>query len=305
MENIKKKIFSFCLIVVLSAVMTIGLSNPVKSGANAELFLSPATKTVNVGETFSVDVLVNTNGQNVVAVAAYLTYDVTKLQLIQIDSSNSVFTMQAEKTFDPQTGEIKIGLGKPNPGVNTANGNVATIDFKALAEASPTNVVFLMTSPGASDDSGVYKANGAEDILGSVKNGAYTITSAGVTPPTCVINADPVSGPAPLKVSFSTTGSVDEDGTIVSNSWDFGDGSPMSGGPNVEHTYAAAGTYTATLTLTDNDEATSTCSATINVSAPTTGPATTALVIIGILSATIYFAYKKGWIPSRAEEKIE
>ena len=148
----------------------------------AELSLSPSTKTVNVGDSFSVDVLVNTNGQNVVAVAAYLHYDPTKLEVIGIDTSNSIFTMEAEKTFDPSTGKIKITLGKPTPGVNTTRGNVATINFKTLAQASPANVTFVFTGFGASGDSGIYKEGGAADILGSVKNGAYFIVAENQPP---------------------------------------------------------------------------------------------------------------------------
>ena len=51
--------------------------------------------------------------------------------------------------------------------------------------------------------------------------------------------------------SFDGTGSSDSDGTIVSHAWDFGDG---SGGTDAmaDHTYADPGTYTVTLTVTDN-----------------------------------------------------
>jgi PKD repeat protein len=296
MKSIKKKVFALTLSLVLLGAIAIV---PVRAGSNAELSLSPSTKTVGIGETFGVDVLVNTNNQNVNTVAAYLTYDATKLQVVNIDTTKSIFTMEAEKTFDSNTGKIKISRGKPTPGVNTANGNVATINFKALSPASPTTVDFVMTAKGVHGDSDINLDDGkGTDILASVKNGSYTITSAGVVPPTCVINANPISGAAPLSVSFSTAGSVDSDGAITSNSWNFGDGSPATGGPNVKHTYTAAGTYTAVLSLTDNDGATSSCSKIIAVTAPTTGPATSALIIIGILAATIYFAYKKGWVPT-------
>ena len=297
MKSIKKFFFALTLSLVMLGTIAIV---PTQAGASAELSLSPATKTVGIGETFSVDVLVNTNNQNVNTVAAYLTYDATKLQVISIDTAKSIFTIEAEKTFDSNTGKIKITRGKPTPGVNTTNGNVATINFRTLSAASLTKVDFIMTAKGVHGDSDINLDDGkGTDILGSVKNGSYIITSADVVPPTCVINADPISGTAPLSVSFSTTGSVDPDGTITSNSWNFGDGSPSTGGVNVEHTYTAAGTYTAVLSLTDDDGATSSCSEIITVTAPTTGPATTALIIIGILSATIYFAYKKGWVPSR------
>ncbi len=297
MKSIKKKIFALSLSLILLGAIAIV---PAQAGANAELSLSPSTKTVGIGETFSIDVLVNTNSQNVVAVGAYLTYDATKLQVIDIDTSKSILTMEAEKIFDSNAGKIKISRTKPTPGINTANGNVATINFKALSPASPTKVDFIIDGIGISGtDSDILLDDGkGTDILSSVKNGSYTITSADIVPPVCIINADPISGAAPLTVSFSTAGSTDPDGTITSNSWNFGDSSPATGGPNVKHTYTAAGTYTAVLSLTDNDGATSSCSEIIAVTAPTTGPATSALIIIGILAATIYFAYKKGWVPS-------
>src|SRR5262245_29948869 len=67
-----------------------------------------------------------------------------------------------------------------------------------------------------------------------------------------------------------TDGSSDADGTIVSRSWDFGDGQ-TSTTTNPSHTYASAGTYTVTLTVTDNASATG--STTRSVSPTSGGPA--------------------------------
>lgn len=61
-----------------------------------------------------------------------------------------------------------------------------------------------------------------------------------------------------------TNGSTDADGTIVSHSWDFGDGG-LSSAINPVHTYAAVGTYNVTLTVTDEDGATGSHSHTVNV----------------------------------------
>ena len=55
-----------------------------------------------------------------------------------------------------------------------------------------------------------------------------------------------------LAAAFNSAGSSDSDGTIVSRSWDFGDGQTSSAA-NPSHTYAAQGTYSVTLTVTDND----------------------------------------------------
>ncbi len=41
--------------------------------------------------------------------------------------------------------------------------------------------------------------------------------------------------------------------TLVGESWDFGDGSPVSPGPNPSHAYGSPGTYTVTLTATSSD----------------------------------------------------
>ena len=62
----------------------------------------------------------------------------------------------------------------------------------------------------------------------------------------------PYSGTAGVEAAFSSAGSGDTDGTIVSYSWDFGD-STTSNQANPSHTYAAAGNYPVTLTVVDDD----------------------------------------------------
>jgi dipeptidyl aminopeptidase/acylaminoacyl peptidase len=62
--------------------------------------------------------------------------------------------------------------------------------------------------------------------------------------------------------TFDASGSADSDGTITNYSWAFGDGT--SGSDQVaEHTYARAGTYTVTLTVTDDGGDTATYSKSI------------------------------------------
>lgn len=84
-------------------------------------------------------------------------------------------------------------------------------------------------------------------------------------------NAPPVasftSACSELRCSFNAGGSSDPDGTIASYAWTFGDGTNGSG-VTPSRTYAAVGTYTVTLTITDNRGATSTQTRSVTAVAP-------------------------------------
>jgi PKD repeat protein len=82
-----------------------------------------------------------------------------------------------------------------------------------------------------------------------------------------------------------TDASTDADGTIASRSWSFGDGT-TSTATNPSRTYAAGGTYTVTLTVTDNGGATGTTSQNVTVSAPSGAPCTSCEHYTGSLSGT-------------------
>jgi YVTN family beta-propeller protein len=66
------------------------------------------------------------------------------------------------------------------------------------------------------------------------------------------------SSPSPVlrgdPVSFDAGASYDNDGTVARYEWDFGDGGPpVIAVPDPQHTYAFGGTYTVTLTETDDE----------------------------------------------------
>lgn len=69
--------------------------------------------------------------------------------------------------------------------------------------------------------------------------------------PVAVFSATPNYGTPPLAVSFDGQQSFDPDGSIAAYAWDFGDGTKGTGYV-ATHAYAKAGTYAATLTVTDN-----------------------------------------------------
>lgn len=75
----------------------------------------------------------------------------------------------------------------------------------------------------------------------------------------------PYTGGAGVAVTLDGTNSSDTDGTVVLYSWDFGDGD-WGVGPTLDHTYASAGLYTVTLTVTDDGGLTDTATAPVVIS---------------------------------------
>ena len=69
----------------------------------------------------------------------------------------------------------------------------------------------------------------------------------------------PYNGSPLVPVQFTGSESSDPDGTIVSYAWTFGDGGTSSL-PDPTHTYSVPGTYSVSLTVTDNLGAQRTCS---------------------------------------------
>ena len=75
---------------------------------------------------------------------------------------------------------------------------------------------------------------------------------------------------APVGVSLDGSASSDADGEVVSWSWDLGDGTSASG-PRVSHAYEDPGSYTVTLTVTDDEGAVGTADRVVSVAEPGSG----------------------------------
>jgi len=203
------------LIAVLSLVIAPsgGEAGLVGNTNNATLRLSPDTGVYRVGGIFSVDILVNTHGQNVVVVAAYLDYNPSIFEVVSIDTSSSVFTMEAENVIDSTNGKVKISRGIPSPGVNTTSGNVATINLKGLTDSIPPsdNITFDFTS-GATNESNVILDDGlGTDILSGVYNARFSFDG---TPPANVSNFTATPGDGSISLSW-TNPTVDFNGVTI------------------------------------------------------------------------------------------
>ncbi|UCE88965.1 MAG: PKD domain-containing protein [Pseudomonadota bacterium] len=147
------------------------------------------------------------------------------------------------------------------------------------ANAPSVSWTFDWQAPAAAGGETLYAA-GLSANGGGTAGDATAATSLAITiavanqSPTAVIDA-PTQGTEGVPVAFNGANSSDPDGTVVGYDWDFGDGN-MGAGPTVEHTFAV-GTWTVTLTVTDDAGDTGTTTHTIQINPVGNQPPTAAI----------------------------
>ncbi|WP_345481944.1 PKD domain-containing protein [Amnibacterium soli] len=133
----------------------------------------------------------------------------------------------------------------------------------------------------AADSTAALQSSGGVGIRtytgGAVSNGpvvwnvddlvATTIGSTPAAPGNAAPKAAFTSNVDGLDVALDGGASTDSDGTVAKYAWDFGDGATGTGAKTT-HTYAAAGTYSVKLAVTDDGGATDSTSSAVVVKAP-------------------------------------
>ncbi|MBY6210352.1 family 16 glycosylhydrolase [Microbulbifer agarilyticus] len=139
---------------------------------------------------------------------------------------------------------------------------------------SDVNALLVMVDPG----------NFTSDTY--VLDNIVILGEGGTTPPG---NNAPVAvfseSCTDLACTFDASASSDSDGSIAGYSWDFGDGNSDIG-VTASNSYAAAGSYTVTLTVTDDQGASDTASKVVSVSDGSSGGEATSLVVSSVVTGT-------------------
>ncbi|MBU0577163.1 PKD domain-containing protein [Patescibacteria group bacterium] len=90
------------------------------------------------------------------------------------------------------------------------------------------------------------------------------VTPSDVPLLTAVIDSTPgLTGAIPLQIRFDGSESESVKGKIVSYEWDFGDGGDLQAGKSVSHIFNDPGTYTVTLTVTEDSGKTASSTVTV------------------------------------------
>lgn len=144
----------------------------------ASMSLSPATLSRYVNDEFSVDIVVDPEGEDSSGATAIINYDSAKLQA-ELVTAGTAFTQELENSIDPASGTIRYDAGVLGTTVN-ARSTLATIKFKAIA-AGVAAVTIAFDPNSTTDTSIVAAASGPTNLLteGSVNNGSYTISATG------------------------------------------------------------------------------------------------------------------------------
>lgn len=170
-----------------------------------------------------------------------------------------------------------VDLFAPGVSITSAwyTGDSAIYTISGTSMASPhvagAAALYLETNPLATPQAvrdAIYSAStkGIVTYSSTANNHLlYTLGFGTVEPP---VNVPPVAAftasTSGLTVAFADA-STDSDGAIVSWNWDFGDGGTASV-PSPSHTFAVGGTYSVTLTVTDDDGATGSRTQEVSVS---------------------------------------
>ncbi|MBC7723892.1 MAG: PKD domain-containing protein [Burkholderiaceae bacterium] len=259
----------------------LGTGQPVNAAPVASFTGTPTDLTVAVDGTASTDI------DGTVASYAWTFGDGATAT-----GSTATHTYAAAGNY-PVVLTVTDNAGATNTQTRTVTVTAANIAPTAAFTTGVSNLVLAVNGNTSSDPDGTIAGYAWDFGDGSTATGAtasHTYASAGTRTVTLTVTDDrgatnvatqPVtvalanvaptaaftSTVANLATSVDGTTSSDSDGTVSSWAWNFGDGSTATGS-TASHTYASAGTYAVTLTVTDNQGATNQSSAPVTVAAP-------------------------------------
>ena len=185
----------------------------------------------------------------------------------------------AALSVTPNSGEAPHQVLADASGSTGAPGETLTYTFDFGDGTPPTGPQPGTSTPHTYTAAGTYTARvtvrGATGLTDTAQRTITVTAPPDAVPPVAALSVTPNSGEAPHQVLADASGSTGAPGETLTYTFDFGDGTPPTGpqpGTSTPHTYTAAGTYTARVTVRGATGLTDTAQRTITVTAPPPPP---------------------------------
>lgn len=156
----------------------------------ANLSCSPSTGTYNVGNTFTVDYVLDTRSFASYGTDVVATYDPTIIEVVGTTSTGVTtatgWGQPTENTIDNNLGKIDLKYGSSQP-VFTGNATIGQVTFRAkTAGQAQFNYTFFQqyddTTPGVAKVWGKKDGTNLSNILTDVNNCIFIVEGASLTP---------------------------------------------------------------------------------------------------------------------------
>ncbi len=209
----------------------------------------PSQTVVNPGDTASLSVRIEPRGLTVNGAEVSIDFD-SRLTFAGVVAQAGATITEVRNAFDAArnvgTADFKASFGKIS---GTDVLDFATVQFNTPTAFTPAGTNVLLVTTGDRRTTGLLDREVVPAVLraATVSVNAPPIADAG----------DPQAALVGETLTFNGGGSTDSDGTIAGFVWDFGDGATDTG-LETTHVYDSAGSFTVTLTVTDDVGATAT-----------------------------------------------
>lgn len=197
-----KKIF-IPLLILLFIIAAIGVTlylvkqsqeNRSKAAPATTLTFSPSSATAQVGDTFTLDILINTGDNTVSAAELHVNYDQTIFEGKEIAPGTFLTTELVHGAIGQ--GNASITLGSPPTSPQKGNGKLASLKLKAI---KATTTASKVTFDGSTQVAGIGEAG---DVLVSKRETSITVSGG------TQITYTPTVTPSPTGVNSTGTPTI-------------------------------------------------------------------------------------------------
>jgi len=217
------KLFA-CIITLLGITIFVSVAPSTVFATSSNLQCTPSTGTFTVGDTFTIEYVLDTRtfetfGANVVALFDTAVLEAATIQSTAITSVTNWGTPQTN-TIDNTLGKITVDYGNAQPSF-TGNTPVGKANFKAIATGQAQfNFQFFQpdddTTPGVAKVWGKKDGSTLSNILSDVNNCIYVVEAPITTPsPTVPAGNTPQPTQVPLPTQLPRAGSGETTASIM------------------------------------------------------------------------------------------